>query len=88
MTLKTRIWLTAAWLALVMAVAVGGIVSILQTSTTKQQADTRAERLGLGLGIFAGLGAAGLWLPWAMERGRQQRAGSRSTAPPGRPKRL
>lgn len=87
MTLKTRTWLTVIWLALVMAVAVGGIVSILQTSSTKQEADARAQRLGLGLGMFAGLGGAGLWLPWAMERGRQKRAGARSTAPPGKPKR-
>lgn len=73
MKLKTAIIASAIWTAVVIGVAGYTIWYIGTHPVPGVSKEDRAAKVGGGLGVFAGIGYAGIWLPYAAAIGKKKR---------------
>ncbi len=73
MSLKKSLIATGIWMLIVIAIGAYGIWYILSQNLPDAQLKERMSMFGSGFGIFAGIGLAVIWLPFAARMGAEQR---------------
>ncbi|NNJ26498.1 hypothetical protein [Alienimonas chondri] len=58
--------------------AIGGGLAFLATLSNRQAARA-AEPLGTGMAVLVGIGAAAIWLPWALRKRKEKLAAESKT---------
>jgi hypothetical protein len=74
MNLKKSLIATGIWMLVVVALSAFAIWFVLSQDLPDAQLKERMTMLGSGIGLFASIGLAAIWLPFASRMGAEQRA--------------
>lgn len=73
MSLKKCLIATGIWMLVIILFSVAAIMYIASQNLPDAQLQERTAMFGSGMGLFAGIGLAVIWLPFAARMGAEQR---------------